>query len=94
MSIEQRKYPRIATSEETIYFSVDKDEPERIHYMGTITNTSQGGVGMQVSFPHQPEDLLWLEGLEGHSSSQAATVKWIRDAGAESYEIGLQFMVI
>ena len=92
MSIEQRQYPRITTSEETIYFSVEKDEPERIHYTGTITNTSQGGVGMQVSFPHQPEDILWLEGLEGYSRAQATAVRWIRDTGAETFEIGVQFL--
>ena len=91
MSIDHRKYPRVSISEETIYFSKQEDDSERIHYMGTITNTSQGGVGMRVNFPHQPDDVLWVEGLDGHSTSQASTVRWVKGIDAESFEIGLQF---
>lgn len=91
MSIDHRKYPRVSTSEETIYFSKQEDDSERIHYMGTITNTSQGGIGMQVPFPHQPKDELWLEGLDGHSTAQPCTVRWVRDIAPESFEIGIQF---
>jgi len=91
MNINQRKYPRTAAAEATIYFSRQEDESERIHYMGTITNTSQGGIGMRVNFPHQPEDELWLEGLDGFSKAQAGTVKWVKDIDLEIFEIGLQF---
>ena len=91
MSIDHRRYPRVSTSEATIYFSKQGGDSERIHYMGTITNTSQGGIGMQVNFPHQSDDLLWIEGLDGHSNAQVSTVKWVKDIDSESFEIGLQF---
>jgi len=89
--MDHRKYPRATTSEETIYFSRQEDDSERIHYLGTITNTSQEGVGMRVNFPHQPEDELWLEGLDGFSQAKPSTVRWCKDIGPESFEIGLQF---
>lgn len=98
MSIEQRKYPRIDTTDETIYFTIaqvrygDSEQEDRIHHPGVITNTSAGGIGMRVSVPHDINEQLWLEGLEDSPAARAGTVRWVRDIDqGEHFELGLQF---
>lgn len=93
MSSEQRLHPRVDYVEETIYFSEQRsrDRSERIHYSGTLVNLSKGGAGIKVSHPHTIDQELWLEGLEGFSGAQPGTVKWIKEYGEESFEIGVQF---
>ena len=94
MSAEKRKYPRTRISESTIYHTreSDIDSADRTHYMGTITNISLGGVGMQVGFAHELNDELWLEGLEGFSEKRSGKIKWSIDLGDEEhYEVGIQF---
>lgn len=93
MSSEQRIHPRTEFVEETIYFSEQRHghESERIHYSGTLVNISKGGAGMKVSHPHQIDEEIWLEGLEGFHKAQPGTVKWIKEHDEESFEIGVQF---
>lgn len=98
MSVEQRKYPRIETKDETIYFTIaqvrygDSEEEDRIHHPGVITNVSEGGIGMRVNVPHGIRDQLWVEGLDGHPAARAGTVRWVRDTDqGEHFELGLQF---
>ncbi len=93
MSSEQRIHPRTEFMEETIYFSEQHsgDKKERIHYSGTLVNLSKGGVGMKVSHPHQINEEICIEGLEGFRNAQPGTVKWIKEHNEESFEIGVQF---
>ncbi len=98
MSIDQRKYPRIAAAEDTIYFTLaqvrygEKSDEDRIHHPGMITNVSEGGIGMRVSVPHCIADQLWVEGMDEHPAARAGTVRWIRDINhGEHFELGLQF---
>ncbi len=94
MSIEQRQFSRTPMSEETIYFSKDSHEQEndRVHYFGTITNISMGGLGLRVNFAHEPEEELWFEGIEGYTGARVAKVRWRKDTdNQESFEIGVQF---
>lgn len=93
MSSEQRIHTRTDLMEETIYFSENRrgHDSERIHYSGTLVNLSKGGAGMKVSHPHNINEELWLEGLEGFRKAQPGTVKWIKEHNEESFEIGVQF---
>ncbi|MBL1259647.1 MAG: PilZ domain-containing protein [Thiotrichaceae bacterium] len=94
MSQEQRRFPRTALNEETIYFlQLDKrDSNERIYSPATILDVSKGGLGMQVGIPHEIDDELWLEGIEGFTGAQAARVKWVKNTkNEELYSIGVAF---
>ncbi len=93
MSSEQRIHPRAELIEETIYFSEQPSghETNRIHYCGTLTNISKGGVGMKVGHPHQVNEEIWFEGLEGRHRAQSGTVKWLLEHDEENFEIGVQF---
>lgn len=93
MSSEQRRHPRTELMEATIYFSEERrgQASGRTHYSGTLLNISKGGVGMRVSHPHPINELLWLEGLEGINRPQPGGVKWIKECGAEEFELGIEF---
>ncbi len=93
MSSEQRLHPRVDFVEETIYFSEQRNrhKSERIHYSGTLFNLSKGGAGIRVSHPHQIDEEIWLEGLEGFTKAQPGTVKWVKEHNEEEFEIGVQF---
>lgn len=86
---EHRQYPRVHTMQDTIYF-VEDDTQERMHYCGTLTDLSDGGVGMDVVTPHRPHDTLWLEGIRGLGSPVAAVVRWVKACG-DSFHVGLEF---
>jgi len=94
MSQEQRRFPRTALNEEIIYFlHLDKrDNNERIYSPATIIDASKGGLGMQVGIPHEIDDELWLEGIEGLTGAQPARVKWVKATkNEERYSIGVAF---
>lgn len=93
MPQEKRKYPRFPTSLDTIYFREDPDNHnDRMYFPGTIVNQSNGGVGMVVSFPHEPSHELWLEGLGLGENPIAGLVRWIvKGAAADQYHLGIQF---
>ncbi len=95
MPREKRRYPRTTMYEETIYFAILDFPPktERIHYVGTITNVSNGGIGAKVLFEHTPGEEVFFEGLNGDESTQRGVVKWTRtSAQADGYEIGVEFI--
>ncbi len=95
MSTDKRRHPRTTTHEETIYFSVLDFPPktERIHYIGTITNISQGGVGAKVLFEHTPGEEVYFEGLNGDANARLGVVKWMRASDlSQWYEIGVEFV--
>lgn len=94
MSIEQRKHERYATAEDIIYSSMDRSSvsPERVYHPGTIINKSRGGVAMRVTMPHEVNETLWLEGVEGYTAARLAAVKWIRELKqGELFEVGVQY---
>jgi len=92
MSQEQRRFPRIALNEETIYFLHIDNKSERIYSPATILDVSKGGLGMQVGIPHEIEDELWLEGIEGFTGAQSARVKWVKPTpNDELFSIGVAF---
>ncbi len=95
MSQEQRRFPRTALNEETIYFlRQDKsNRNERTYSPATILDVSKGGLGMQVTIPHEIDDELWLEGIEGFTGVQSARVKWVKATqNEELYSIGVAFV--
>jgi len=92
MSQEQRRFPRIALNEETIYFLRLDSNSERIYSPATIIDVSKGGLGMQVGIPHDIDDELWLEGIEGFTGAQSARVKWVKQTPhKELFSIGVAF---
>ena len=94
MNNEQRRFPRTILNEETIYFlRIDSEnENERIYSPATITDVSKGGLGMRVGIPHDIDDELWLEGIDGFTGAQSARVKWVKDtANQELFSIGVEF---
>ncbi len=92
MEHDQRQHTRVDLSLETIYYAEDVigDERDRMHYFGTITNMSKGGVGMVVGSPHEVNEELWLEGIGQSPMPLAGLVRWIRSYQGK-YEMGLQF---
>lgn len=92
MERDKRQYARIDLSLETIYYAEDGvgEEAERMHYFGTITNMSKGGVGLIANFPHEVNEELWLEGIGQSSAPLAGLVRWVRTY-QDKYELGLQF---
>ena len=94
VSTEQREYERYAAAEDIIYSSMDRSSvmPQRIYHPGRIVNKSQGGMAMRVTTPHEVDETLWLEGVEGHTSACLAAVRWIRELRmGELFEVGVQF---
>ncbi len=94
MSAEQRRFPRTSLNEETIYFlHIDAENSnERVYSPATIIDISKGGLGMQVGVPHEIDDELWLEGIEGFTGAQPARVKWVKNAAdKELFTIGVAF---
>lgn len=95
MPAEQRRFPRTSLNEESIYFlhtKTNEENNERIYSPATIVDVSEGGLGMQVGIPHEIDDQLWLEGIDGFIGVQAARVKWVQDiADKEMFYIGVEF---
>jgi hypothetical protein len=93
MVVELRKHPRVATSLETIYFRDQNGEgnAERMHYFGTITNMSKGGVGLLANYPHERDEQLWLEGIGDSTIPLPGVVRWIK-SNHEKFDIGIQFL--
>jgi len=94
MTTEQRRFPRTELNEETIYFlrinSAKSDE--RIYSPATIIDISKGGLGLRVGIPHEIDDELWLEGIDGFTGAQSARVKWVKDlTDNEMFSIGVEF---
>lgn len=89
---DKRRHPRFSTHLETIYFSAELGD-ERMYYPGVIISRSRDGLGMDVNFPHEISDNIWLEGLEGIPSPIKATVQWSSQHAMElnQYTIGLSF---
>ena len=93
MDADKRQHARIDTSLETIYYTEHGDDAERLHYFGTITNMSNGGVGMVVNCPHEINEELWLEGIEKATAPLAGLVRWVSNH-QDKYAIGIQFRSI
>lgn len=94
MSIDQRRFSRTPVTEDTIYFTHDNHDTDndRIHYIGTIINISMGGIGLRSNIPHEANEELWFEGIEGYSGARPGKVRWQKDLqGKEQYELGIQF---
>ena len=89
MSSEHRQYPREHTMLDTIYYTEDNSH-NRMHYCGTVTDLSHGGVGMDVVAAHKLNDTVWLEGVSPSEEPTAAIVRWVEERG-ENFHIGLEF---
>lgn len=89
MSSEHRQYPREHTMLDTIYFTEDTTH-NRMHYCGTVTDLSHGGIGMDVVAPHELNDTVWLEGVSASNEPTAAIVRWVEER-EDNYHIGLEF---
>lgn len=96
MDTDKRRHARINTALETIYFKeegeTEGDEADRMHYFGTITDMSKGGVGMTVTCPHDVNEKLWLEGIGDSSVPLPGIVRWVQSRQEEEYRIGIQFL--
>lgn len=93
MPNEQRRHTRHTTNEDIIYSSIDVSGaiPQRIYHPGTLINKSQGGIAMRVTNSHKIDDTLWLDGIEGFSSTRLAAIRWVKIIEAdEVFEIGIQ----
>ncbi len=95
MHTDYRRYPRTLCREQTIYHGKANNayETDRIHYLGTIIDISNGGAGIQASTPHQVGEHLWLEAVEGTDKiEKPAIVRWCREPDeGDIYEIGVEF---
>lgn len=89
MSSEHRQYPREHTMLDTIYYTEDAAH-SRMHFCGTVTDLSHGGVGMDVVAAHKLNDTIWLEGVGASAKPTAAIVRWVEERD-DSFHIGLEF---
>ncbi len=93
MALDKRKYPRVTTSMDILYYTQDAPDEgvERIHYFGTVTDLSLGGVRLVVEHSHAEDEQLWLQGVRGGPDIISGRVKWIRDEH-EHYNMGVEFL--
>jgi len=95
MHTDYRRYPRTTRREQTIYHSeLDHGyETDRMHYLGTVIDISDGGVGLEVTNHHQVGERLWFEAIEGTDNiEKPAVVRWCKEPdNSDSYEIGVEF---
>lgn len=95
MNHDKRKHSRSAVSLETIYFTkgLGANNAEHMYYPGTITNTSDDGIGLRANHPHALNDQIWLDDLTIANRPRLATVRWVNnnDSNDNEYLIGLEF---
>jgi hypothetical protein len=93
MSEEKRKYPRVGTSMDVLYYTggAPGEGVERIHYFGTVTDMSLGGVRLVADHPHARDEQLWLQGIRGAPEIIAGRVKWVQGE-QERYHLGVEFI--
>ena len=95
MSSDKRRHPRIPANEETIYYSLLEGNPgiKRMHYIGTITNVSDMGVGVKVIIDHEPGEEIYFESVGGNNGARQGVVKWLREPSiGDWYEMGVEFI--
>ena len=97
MDDDKRKHRRFPSTLETIYFTEFSSHQgdERLYFPGIITNKSVGGVGLRVSYRHEPNDRIWLEGIGIPNQPLPARVCWIssNDSIIEEYQMGVEFVI-
>ena len=93
MGMERRKYPRVDTSMDVLYYTGGPAEEgvERIHYFGKVTDLSLGGLRMAVEHSHAQGEQIWLQGVRGAPDVISGQVKWVQGE-QEGYHIGIEFL--
>ena len=96
MVAELRKYQRVTTSLEIMYHTVDDEQAQGenavpTHYFGTVTDLSKGGAGLLVDYPHQPDEVICLEGIAGYKKPMDGVIRWVRE-NSGNYRLGVQFV--
>jgi len=96
MKDDQRLYPRIETSLDTIYFTEMKTDAgsERLYYPGVVTDKSQGGLGIKALNEHDINEHIWLEGIEVSPKPREACIRWISTASeaSDEFRMGVEFL--
>jgi len=97
MAAELRKHQRVSTSLEIMYHTVDDNDgdtdPTPTHFFGTVTDLSKGGAGLLVDYPHNPDEMICLEGIAGYKKPMDGVVRWVRENSGK-YRVGVKFLHI
>lgn len=97
MDDDKRKHRRFPSTVETIYFTEFSTHQgdERLYFPGTIIDKSVGGIGLRVSYQHEPNDRIWLEGIGIPNQPLPARVCWISSNGSinEEFQMGVEFVI-
>ena len=98
MQDEQRKYRRVNTHLETIYFTEAKTDAgyERLYFPGLIVDKSKSGLGIKVNNEHNINDRIWIEGHGVSSDPQLACIRWINalSGDADKFRIGVEILAV
>ena len=94
---DKRQHHRFPSTLETIYFTelVTHNGEERMYFPGTIIDKSAGGVGLRVSYQHETDDRIWLEGVGTPSRPLPGRVCWVSnndDSNNEEFLMGVEFV--
>ena len=88
---DKRRHPRQRADLDIFYYTEVRsgDGTSRVYYPGTIVDTSEQGLGILTSCPHQLEERLWFETLDKHRRPVAGHVRWV-EGGGNRYRLGLE----
>jgi hypothetical protein len=94
MELDKRKYPRVTTSMDVLYYTggAPDEGTGRVHYFGTVTDLSLGGVRLVVEHPHGTDERIWLQGVRGAPDIIPGRVRWIHGE-QEHYNMGVEFLI-
>ncbi len=86
---EFRVHTRRELTSETIFLI--SSSKGHVYGIGTITDISDGGIGMLSGFPYKIGEKLVFQGVEGFSGSKSAYVRWATKNDVDSVKMGLVF---
>lgn len=93
MHTEQRNFPRIKISLETVYYCETPDDAPGqacVYYPGTVTDSSRYGLGLLVHHPHRPLEQLWFRGICHDREAITGLVQWVSSQDQDLYQVGVR----
>ena len=87
--VECRVHTRRELTSETIFLI--SSSKNHVYGIGTITDISDGGIGVLSGFPYKIGETLVFQGVEDFSGSKSAHVRWAKQHDVDSVKMGLVF---
>jgi hypothetical protein len=89
--MEQRRQERKSLSHETLY--LERSAGERTYTLGTIVDSSEGGLGLKGGFRHIKGEELLFEAIDGLKEPKLTRVVWaVGPDDSDDFRCGLAFV--